>query len=126
MDDLIKDEVKKIIIKFATKKYDKKGKTILLIFDSKQLNNVSYAIGEELSLSKASRGFQHPKPKLDFFREHIALCNKHLLKDRHDWIDKPFIELARRKLKYSPRTFWQDIWHPLSSAYKNCKEHKLV
>ena len=38
------EEIKTTLINFATKKYDTKGKTILCIFDSKQLNNVAEAI----------------------------------------------------------------------------------
>ena len=47
-----KETIKSILIKFATKKYDTKGKTILCVFDSKQLKNVSEAIINELSISQ--------------------------------------------------------------------------
>ena len=68
--------------------------------------------------------YQYPKIKYPFFKKYPELCDKYLLGNMPNWWDeglKDFMKLVRKECGYSQATFWQDIWHPLSWAYKRFK-----
>jgi len=67
-----------------------------------------------------SHKYSYPKQKQEFFKEHYSLCVKWLYRELPDWWEnglKDFIQLARKECGYSQSTFWQDMWHPLKTAF---------